>query len=49
MYEERNITSDRVINQSTNTVTDARLGPGVALTERETVCTQKYENATPVL
>ena len=31
MYEEKNIPSDRVIYQFTNTVNDARLGPGVAL------------------
>ena len=37
---------DRVIYQSTNTITDARIGPGVTLTEIETICT--HENVTRV-
>ena len=35
---------DRVIYQSTNTITDARIGPGVTLTGIETICT--HENVT---
>ena len=37
---------DRVIYQSTNTITEGRVGPGVTLTEIETICT--HENVTRV-